>query len=77
MLEYVFMFICYGAGTAMGLWFAKDRLKNSIEVTIDNLIAQGFIQTETKPDGEVSNPSALFPKVPALVYERVPSGFKI
>ena len=47
------MFICYGAGTAMGLWFAKDRLKNSIEVTIDNLIAQGFIQTETKPDGEV------------------------
>tara|TARA_B100001121_G_C18369457_1_gene470925 strand:- start:372 stop:557 length:186 start_codon:yes stop_codon:yes gene_type:complete len=53
MLEYVFMFICYGAGTAMGLWFAKDRLKNSIEVTIDNLIAQGFIQTETKPDGEV------------------------
>ena len=25
----------------------------------------------------VNKPSALFPKVPALVYERVPSGFKI
>ncbi len=37
----------------MGLWFARERLKNSIEMTIDNLIAQDFIQTEKKPDGEV------------------------
>ena len=45
-----------------------------IEVTPSGISISGC---KIKPEGEVNNPSALFPKVPALVYESVPSGFKI
>ena len=37
----------------MGLYFAKQKIKDSIEMTIDNLINQDFIQTEKKANGEV------------------------
>jgi len=37
----------------MGLWFAKHKIKNSIEMTIDNLIDQDFIQTRKNKDGEL------------------------
>ena len=45
-----------------------------IDVTPSGIAISGC---NTKPDGDVNNPSALLPNVPALVYERVPSGFKI
>ena len=37
----------------MGLYFAKQKIKDSIEMTIDNLINQDFIQTEKKSNGEI------------------------
>ena len=52
-MDYLFMFICYSVGTGMGLWFARQKIKDSIEITIDNLIDQDFIQTEKKANGEV------------------------
>ena len=53
MLEVIFIFLSYVAGTAMGVYFAKQKIKDSIEMTIDNLIAQDFLQTEKKANGEV------------------------
>ena len=53
MLEVFFIFLSYLAGTAMGLYFAKQKIKDSIEMTIDNLINQDFIQTEKKSNGEI------------------------
>ena len=53
MLEVFFIFLSYVAGTAMGLYFAKQKIKDSIEITIDNLINQDFIQTEKKSNGEI------------------------
>tara|TARA_B100001057_G_scaffold7217_1_gene6607 strand:+ start:8116 stop:8301 length:186 start_codon:yes stop_codon:yes gene_type:complete len=53
MLEVFFIFLSYVIGTAMGLYFAKQKIKDSIEMTIDNLINQDFIQTEKKANGEV------------------------
>ena len=41
MIETVFIFIAYSVGTAMGLWFANQKIRKSIEDTVDNLIAQG------------------------------------
>lgn len=49
----IFLFISYSAGTAMGLWFANQKIRNSVEATVDNLIEQGYIQTRELPDGEV------------------------
>lgn len=53
MLEVFFIFLSYVVGTAMGLYFAKQKIKDSIEMTIDNLINQDFIQTEKKSNGEI------------------------
>ena len=53
MLQVFFIFLSYVAGTAMGLYFAKQKIKDSIEMTIDNLINQDFIQTEKKSNGEI------------------------
>tara|TARA_A100001035_G_scaffold272679_1_gene262282 strand:+ start:238 stop:423 length:186 start_codon:yes stop_codon:yes gene_type:complete len=53
MLEYLFMFICYTIGTAMGLYFARKKIKDSIEITIDNLIDQDFLQIEKKANGDI------------------------
>jgi len=52
-IETIFIFLSYVAGTAMGLWFAKHKIKNSVEMTIDNLIDQDFIQTKKNKDGEI------------------------
>ena len=49
----VFLFVSYVLGTAMGLWFANQKIKNAVENTIDHLIDQGFIQTKKNQDGEV------------------------
>ena len=53
MLEVFFIFLSYVAGTAMGLYFAKKKIKDSIEITIDNLIDQDFIQIEKKANGDI------------------------
>ena len=53
MLEVFFIFLSYVVGTAMGLYFAKQKIKDSIEMTIDNLINQDFIQTKKKSNGEI------------------------
>tara|TARA_B100001057_G_scaffold384627_1_gene391153 strand:+ start:1103 stop:1324 length:222 start_codon:yes stop_codon:yes gene_type:complete len=53
MIETVFIFIAYSVGTAMGLWFANQKIRKSIEDTVDNLIAQGYLQTKKLPDGEL------------------------
>ena len=53
MLEVFFIFLSYVVGTAMGLYFAKQKIKDSIEMTIDNLINQDFIQTEKQSNGEI------------------------
>ena len=52
-METIFLFIAYSAGTAMGLWFANQKIRKSVEETVDNLISQGYIQTRELPDGEV------------------------
>ena len=53
MIETIFIFGSYVAGTGMGLWFARHKIKNSIEITIDNLIDQDFLQTVKNKDGEI------------------------
>lgn len=53
MIETIFIFLSYVAGTAMGLWFAKHKIKNSVEMTIDNLIDQDFLQYRKNQDGEI------------------------
>tara|TARA_B100000085_G_scaffold212109_1_gene196204 strand:+ start:628 stop:813 length:186 start_codon:yes stop_codon:yes gene_type:complete len=53
MIETIFIFLSYVAGTAMGLWFAKNKIKNSVEMTIDNLIDQDFLQYRKNQDGEI------------------------
>ena len=45
--------LSYVAGTAMGLWFAKHKIKHSVEMTIDNLIDQDFLQYRKNQDGEI------------------------
>tara|TARA_B100000073_G_scaffold200623_1_gene166098 strand:+ start:274 stop:459 length:186 start_codon:yes stop_codon:yes gene_type:complete len=49
----IFLFISYSAGTAMGLWFANQKIRNSVEATVDNLIEQGYIQTKKNADGDL------------------------
>ena len=49
----VFLFVSYVLGTAMGLWFANQKIKNAVENTIDHLIDQDFIQTKKNKDGEL------------------------
>tara|TARA_A100001035_G_C27447941_1_gene348908 strand:+ start:392 stop:577 length:186 start_codon:yes stop_codon:yes gene_type:complete len=49
----IFLFISYSAGTAMGLWFANKKIRNSVEATVDNLIEQGYIQTRKNADGDL------------------------
>ena len=49
----IFLFITYVLGTGMGLWFANERIKASVENTIDALIDQGFLQTQKNKDGEI------------------------
>jgi len=48
-----FLFVSYVLGTAMGLWFANQKIKNAVENTIDHLIDQDFIQTKKNKDGEI------------------------
>ena len=37
----------------MGLWFANQKIRNSVEATVDNLIEQGYIQTKKNADGDL------------------------
>ncbi len=53
MMEIIFIFVAYSAGTAIGLWFANQKMRNLVEETVDNLIEQGYLQTKKMPDGEL------------------------
>ena len=52
-IETVFIFVAYVAGTAMGLFFARDKIKKTIEETIDQLIDQGFLKAEKNANGDL------------------------
>jgi|TARA_A100001388_G_scaffold190124_1_gene143032 hypothetical protein len=49
----IFIFISYVLGTAMGIYIGKTKVKNVIENTIDNLIAQGFLKYKKDKNGEI------------------------
>lgn len=53
MLESVFILIAYIAGTYMGFKFGRGTLLDSIETTIDQLIAQGYLRSRKDKNGEV------------------------
>lgn len=53
MLESVFLLIAYIAGTYMGFKFGRGTLLDSIELTIDQLIEQGYLRFRKDKDGEI------------------------
>jgi len=53
MLTEIFLLISYSLGTYIGYRMGKGSVHNIISDTIDNLIAQGYIQHRKDKDGEL------------------------
>ena len=52
--EYTWLLIAYTVGTIFGLWVGfKIEANRIVEMTIDSLIAQGFLKTREDEKGEV------------------------